>query len=245
MLDKTDKKPTAAERRKALRDQRTTEQSVKEYLEDGASWDKSINLSLRSSRNRAWYVAGFMGIIALLSIVAVVSILPLKEFVPYVITVDKTTGYMEVSRGLLPGPLTQDDAVTQSNIARYVLSRETYDQVDQERHFKFVTLHSDGDAFEEYSKVWNGSNPDNPALVYGYEVAIHPYIKSIAFLNDRTATIRFSRTRKEGGRERLSHWVAIMTFRYVDRPTDMTQRFENPLGFQVGSYRIEQESVTE
>ena len=215
------------------------------YFEDGATWDMDIYRGLRASRNRAWTLAFvFLGV-AVLSLLCLALVLPLKQFEPYVVTVDKSTGYVEVTRGLLPGPLTQDEAITQSNLVRYVTARETYDPPDQQTNFNFVELMSEEQARREYQALWDSSNPANPAKTFGYEVEVGVEIKSISFLNARTAAVRFLRKRTEQNITRNTHWVAIVAFRYVDRPTRMLERFQNPLGFQVSSYRIDQETLSE
>ena len=167
--------------------------------------------------------------------------LPLKEFAPYVVTVDRSTGYVEVTRGLQPGPLTQDEAITQSNLVRYVTARETYDPPDLEENYNRVVLMSEGEALESYQKLWDASNEDNPAKVFGHDVETTVTIKSVTFLNEKTASVRFYRVRTERNVEATTHWVAIINFHYVDQPTRLLERFENPLGFKVMSYRVDQE----
>ena len=70
------------------------------------------------------YFTAFIGV----SLVAVVLMLPLKSFEPYVVTVDRTTGYIEVKSGLTrPANLTEQQAITQANVVRYTRAREGYD----------------------------------------------------------------------------------------------------------------------
>ncbi|MEM8820089.1 MAG: type IV secretion system protein [Pseudomonadota bacterium] len=215
------------------------------YFEDAATWDLDVYRRLKASRNRAWLLSFIFLGIAALSLVCLALLLPLKQFEPYVITVDKSTGYVEATRGLRPGPLTQDEAITQANLVRYVILRETYDPPDIEENYNRVLLMSEEEALAEYQQLWASSNPDNPARTFGFDVEVDIQIKSINFLNDRTASIRFLRNQAERGVTRTSHWVAIIAFRYVERPERLLERFENPLGFQVTSYRVDQEVLGE
>lgn len=41
--------------------------------------------------------------------------------------------------------------------------------------------------------------------------------------------------------DELSHWVATINFKYVGKPTTEAGRLNNPLGFQVISYRADPE----
>lgn len=211
------------------------------YFEDGATWEHEIYRSLRASTKRAWIITSALLVVTTLSLLSLVLLLPLKEFAPYVVTVDRSTGYVEVTRGLKPGPLTQDEAITQANLVRYVIARETYDPPDLEENYNRVVLMSEGEALEAHQNLWDASNPDNPAKVFGHDVETKVTIKSVTFLNEKTASVRFYRVRTERNVEATTHWVAIINFHYVDRPTRLLERFENPLGFKVMSYRVDQE----
>ncbi len=97
------------------------------YYKAGATWEDDTHRSLRRSRTLAWIVSGVSAVVAVLSLLTLVLILPLKQFEPYVIEVDKTTGYLEIARALKPGDLSQNEAVTAANLVRYIRARETYD----------------------------------------------------------------------------------------------------------------------
>ena len=211
------------------------------YYEDGATWDADVYRRLQASRDRAWLLAFIFLGIAVLSLLCLALLLPLKEHEAYVVTVDQSTGFVEVTRELDHGPLTQDEAITQANLVRYVTARETYDPPDQEQNYNTVLLMSDDQALREYQQLWDPANPEQPTKVFGYDVEVDVQIKSINFLNDRTAAVRFLRNRTENTVTETTHWVAIIYFRYVNRPTRLVERFQNPLGFQVSSYRVDQE----
>ena len=85
-----------------------------------------------------WLVAIAFGIIALLEAVALIVMMPLKTVVPYTITVDRQTGYVETAAGILPGKLTQNTAVTQAFLAQYVPAGGTPmcgNSIGQDRRF--------------------------------------------------------------------------------------------------------------
>jgi type IV secretion system protein VirB8 len=51
------------------------------------------------------------------------------------------------------------------------------------------------------------------------------------------------RTTTRGEEVRTTHWVAILTFSYVNAPMSSTDRLVNPLGFVVSEYRADPEEV--
>lgn len=216
---------------------------LRKYFEDGETWDQEIFANMLQSKTRAWLIAFFCMGIAVLSLLALLFLLPLKTFAPYVVTVDKSTGYVEVTKGLYDGKLTQDDAVTESSLVRYVGARESYNPSILRENYDLVALMSSGSALQEFQQLWDGKNPDNPSVRMGGKASIDIRIKSVAFLNEKIAAVRFSRIYRETGVARTSDWNAVVDFQYVQKPMKMEDRFQNPLGFQITSYRVNPEAV--
>lgn len=214
---------------------------LQDYFKGGETWEQEIIANALQSRNRAWLMSFFCMGIAVLSLITLLLLLPLKTFEPYVVTVDRNTGYLEVTKGLYQGNLTQDEAITQANLVKYVSLRESYNPSILRENYEQASLMSSGQALEEYQQIWNGKNPNNPSIVLGRKAAIDIKIQSVSFLNDKTASIRFQRELKENGQTRISHWTAIIDYQYAQKPMQMADRFLNPLGFQVTSYRVNPE----
>ncbi|MDD9900373.1 MAG: type IV secretion system protein [Alphaproteobacteria bacterium] len=214
-----------------------------EYLKDGDSWDNEIFANMQQSRNRAWIMAFCSMAIAILSLVGLVLLLPLKSFAPYVVTVDRQSGYVEVTKGLYAGNLTQDEAITQSNLVRYVSARESYNPAILRENYELAALMSSDSAMKELQNLWDGSNPDNPSVVYGPKAGIDIKIKSVSLLNENTASIRFLRELHQNDQTNISHWNAVLDFQYAQKPAKMSDRFKNPLGFQVTRYRLNPDAL--
>jgi len=216
--------------------------SFDKYFKDGETWDHEIFANIDLSRNRAWLITFFCMVIATLALITLIVLLPLKTFAPYVITVDKSTGYVEVTKGLYEGNMTVDQAVTESNLVRYVSTRESYNPSVLRENYNLVTLMSAAGALSEFQRLWDGKNPDNPSVRMGNKAAITIKIKSVSFLNERTASVRFLREYHADEQVKTSDWNAVVDFRYVKEPMRMEDRFQNPLGFQITSYRVNPET---
>lgn len=93
--------------------------------------------------------------------------LPLRSFEPYVIEVDKTTGFMEIKRPLAEGDLTQSEAVTRMNVVRYMRARETYDPSAVQDNFDMAQMLSTGDAARDLLNFYGPSSPTNPVNRFG------------------------------------------------------------------------------
>jgi len=179
--------------------------------------------------------------VSILSLLTLILILPLKTFEPYVVTVDRSTGYLEVSKGLNDTTLSQDEAITEANLVKYVSLREQYNPAILEQNYEAVSMMSDEKALREYRELWAETNPNNPSRRLRNKGSIDIKIKSVSFISDKTASVRFIREVRENDRTKVSEWNAVIQFRYSQKPMQMKDRFSNPLGFQVITYRVNPE----
>jgi type IV secretion system protein VirB8 len=184
-----------------------------------------------------------MTVVAVTALGVLALIVPLKTYEPYMVVVDKTTGFVEVKRPMAEGPLTQDEAVTMFNVVRYIKARETYDPKALKDNFDLAQLLAAGDAARELTEIYSPANPTNPVKLYGTNTEVSVDIKSVTFPNNRTALVRFSTDEKSATNIVTRHWVSLVRFRYTSVPMRNEWRFDNPLGFQVLEYRRDQESA--
>jgi type IV secretion system protein VirB8 len=219
----------------------------KRYYQEGESWAADVHGALRASRRVAWTVAAVAVTVAGLEAFALAALAPLKTVVPYTITVDRQTGYVQTVEGLKPGgTLSQDQAVTQSFLVQYVLARETFDPTDLREDYRKVMLWSAGDARATYQRLMTKTAPDSPLNLYGPTTTVAVTVKSVSLLSPTTALVRFDTARHDaGGVSGPSQpWAAVLAFRYSNAPMSMGDRFINPLGFQITRYRRDAETPT-
>lgn len=217
-----------------------------EYYRQGERWETSVYRWTAVSRS-AWRLLAVVLAFALLAALGLLwALLPLKSFDVVVLEVDKTTGYVEASRPLAEaGDLTQNEAVTRANIVRFIRARETYDPKGLRDNYDLASLYSTGKAAADLADTYSGANPNNPVTLYGSTGLITVAVKSVIFLNEKTAAVRFSTTRSGTSSAVFTeHWVANVRFKYTSEPMRNDWRFDNPLGFQVTEYRRDQETVT-
>jgi type IV secretion system protein VirB8 len=217
----------------------------KAYYDAAASWSADIHGALRASRRVAWMVAGAAVVVAVLEALALASLTPLKTVVPYTITVDRQTGYVQQISGLQPSALTQDQAVTQSFLVQYVLARESFDATDLREDYRKVLLWSAGDARAQYQTLMQRTTPNSPLNLYSPTTMVSVTVKSVSLLSPTTALVRFDTVRHEPESTSASQqaYAAVIAFRYTGAPMSMGDRFINPLGFQVLRYRRDAETL--
>ncbi len=210
-----------------------------------ASWAADIHGALRASRRAAWIIAGAAAAIALLEAFALAALSPLKTVVPYTILVDRQTGYVQTLQGLKPGALSENAAVTQSFLVQYVIGRETFDAADLKENYHKIMLWTAPAARSQYAYALDRKNPASPLVLYQPTTIVSTTIKSVSLLTPSTALVRFDTTRQEAGASigEIRAYAAVLSFRYMGAPMRMEDRFVNPLGFQVLSYRRDAESA--
>jgi type IV secretion system protein VirB8 len=215
------------------------------YYEAAASWAAEIETGRRTALRLAWTAATAAFLVAVLEAVALAMLLPLKTVTPYTITVDRQTGYVETVKGLQPGALSQNVAVTQSFLVQYVIARETFDATDLADNYHKVMVWSAGAARAQYQHDLARSNPSSPLNLYSTTSQVATTIKSISLLGPGSALVRFETTRRDNGASsgEQRSYAAVVAFRYSGAPMTMGDRFLNPLGFQVTSYRRDAETA--
>lgn len=215
-----------------------------EYLKKARSFDYDQRLAADRSKKIAWVVAGCASILAIASVAAVAALAPLKEVVPFVIRVDNATGVPEVMTSLSDGKETYEEAVTRYFLARYVRVREGYNYAERENIFREVSLLSAPNVSENFSEFFNASNPKSPQYLYGKDTKATIQIRSIAFLSENLAQVRFARI-ENNEREDITTrtlWVSTIDFEFDGEAQISTEdRVINPLGFIVKSYRADSE----
>lgn len=223
---------------KPPRDRRT-------YYATAETWAHDAEAQRAASVTLAWRVAGAACAVAVLEAIALVLLTPLKTVVPYTLTVDRQSGYVEMARGLKLGELSEREAVTQAFLAQYVMARETFDAADINAGYQKVAAWSAGRARATWLRAYDRNNPQGVLNQLPATTVISTRIRSISMLNPTTALVRFETERLDAGQDRaqpVGAWSAVVTFRYNDAPMRMQDRFINPLGFQVTDYRRDAES---
>jgi len=220
---------------------------------------KSVNFEVtvadlaRRSERRAWWVATAAILMALTLAGGYFYMLPLKQKVPYLVMADAYTGTSTVAR-LTPDAayqrITSSDAINRSNVAHYVLARESYDlTLLNLRDWNSVMTMSSSNVAAAYRALYSSLNESSPYKLYGRERSIRVKILSIVLIGGggakrpTGATVRFQRSiylKQNGALQPLDNKIATMAFTYnPDLKMAERYRIDNPLGFLVTSYRVD------
>lgn len=214
------------------------------YFAEARSWDQDRLAAAVRSRRLAWVVAAVAAGLAGAAMTAVAVLTPLKTVEPYVVRVDRTTGAVEVLRGLsTTGPQNYDEAVTKSFLATYVRAREGWLPQAAEANFRQVSIMSTPDEQQRWAIAYRPANPASPQVVYGPAADAQIAIRAVSFVAPGVANVRFHRLVRRGAQAEDTDWIATVAFAYTKAPMSEGDRLRNPLGFQVSSYRADPEVV--
>lgn len=213
------------------------------YFAAAASWETSRLTQLLSSERRAWRVT-FLALGGMvLSWVAIVLMMPLKETVPYVIRVDRATGATDIVTSLNSKDVGFDEVMDKYWLGRYVRARQSYDWYTLQADYNEVGLLSDPVTARSYAAQFGGDG--GLEKKYSDRVKVRAHLVSVIPNGSGTATVRFyTETGSADGSSppAVTHWVATIGYSYKN-PSSMKSddRQVNPLGFQVNSYRVDSE----
>lgn len=227
-------------------------------LAKSVNYEVSLADMAQRSERRAWFVAGASMLMALMLAVGYYIMLPLKERTPFLVMADAYTGTASIARltsGLSGSNVTANQAINRSNIAHYVIMRESYDyELLNSRDWRVVFTMSKPAVSSAYQALYLGENPKNPIKLYGKRSSIRINIISITpagegwFGQSGGASVRFQRVlvdKSNGATQILDTKAATLMYTYDEAlPLTEEQRFENPLGFQVSEYRVVDELIS-
>ena len=221
-------------------------QEFKQYLKDARSYDQDRLLAAQRSVRWAWAIAGVSALLAGSSILAVAALTPLHSVEPFVIRVDEATGVPEVMSALSDGTETYSDATSKYFLATYVRTREGYSYAARDTIFNTVQLFSDDAEKKEFEASYNGSNPESPQYRYGTNAKAEVKIRSVSFLDDGLAQVRYYRLDTQNNKPDIirSPWVSTISYIF-DKDAEMSSqdRLTNPLGFIVTDYKSDPEVI--
>ncbi len=192
-------------------------------------------------RERLWQRLGLVGLIFGIlgclsaAAVAILDVDPPPVVVPY----DPETGFALPEASVGATTVTENQAIIEAEVFRYVTDREVYNQLDNDVRIRSVLRRSDGAAETSLRQIWNSANADYPPTVYGPNARLDVEILSINLISNRRATVRLRKrlTSINGVQAGLFTATLLFEFRPETRRT-IDQVWTNPFGFTVVEYAI-------
>lgn len=237
---------------------KSSSKKIDQAVSHSVNFELTIADLARRSERRAWIVAWSAVALVLILAGGYYYMLPLKQKVPYLVMADAYTGTATVAKfegNFATRGITTREAINRSNVAHFIIARESYDlELVNLRDWKTVQTMAASNVKKPYVNLFSSSNPDSPANLYGKKQSIRVKLLSIQLIGGGPgktpsgATVRFQRSlydKSNGSTRILDNKIATMAFTYKDNlEMDDQNRIENPLGFWVTSYRVDDDYAT-
>ena len=192
-------------------------------------------------RERLWQRLGLIGLIFGIlgclsaAAVAILDVDPQPVVVPY----DPATGFALPEASVGATTVTENQAIIEAEVFRYVTDREVYNQLDNDVRIRSVLRRSDRAAQASLRQIWNSANADYPPTVYGPNARLDVEILSINLISNNRATVRLRKrlTSLQGVQAGLFTATLLFEFR-PEESRSIDQVWTNPFGFTVVEYSI-------
>jgi len=198
------------------------------------------------SRRVAWRVAGTFGGLAVAALgvawgAVQTAMRPAPP--PEVLVVDKAGGIVQPLVSLADFQLAPEEATIRRNIDTLVSACEGYSYELADVHYYHCAAFFSPQLQADWARKWDKSNPESPPNKYKKERKVRARVGAITVLRNGTgaaigARASFTRVETLNGLDdgAPTTWVANLSFRWVNQPTNERDRRVNDLGMEVTDY---------
>lgn len=217
---------------------------VQSSYRQAMDFESSMKYMVEQSNKRAYLFAMFCGVMAVLSIVAVMLLTPLKTTEPYLVRVNDITGAVDIVTILDTEHITNNEALDKHFVSAYVRAREGYYYDMLNRDYELVNVLSSDSVASDYKDIYKGDNARDK--VFSNKIQIGVDVLSIVLTESngvKTATIRTNLKIKNITTKSLVNQYRVITlsYEYQNLKLDENLRHLNPLGFKVLTYRTDED----
>ncbi|MEC5509930.1 type IV secretion system protein [Klebsiella oxytoca] len=208
-------------------------------------YSHEIDLSKKSAKT-AWRIAGASAVLAALSMMAVVTLTPLKTVEPFVIRVAENTGFTDLATPLQDGKASWGQEIDKYFLRTFTINHESYEWNTIQAMYNSVELMSTDSVFRAYKAQMTAAS--SPVKLLGKNQKIRTDVISVSFFQD-VAQVRYKNTVLSADdtpsvEYAPSEWIATISYDYGKPPRFEKDRINvNPLGFQVTSWRTDPVNV--
>lgn len=216
------------------------EEDRADYYQSAKDWYEEKYELVGISRNRYRLLAIGLSVLLALSITAIVTILPLKQYIYRLVEVNRQTGEVTALKELESHQYASNWVMTRYFLHQYVLNRHLYSVEDIKRTFNVALAMSAKSIASEYQDQIVDTNPDSPLNILNTNYYRDVEIIGISQLNDNTALVRFKTitvNKNAKNDKKTKDLQAVIKWQFVDSPASLKDRDDNPLGFFVTYYQ--------
>lgn len=212
---------------------------------ENIDWNSNRYSKIVAQRNILLLFSLILLVTISISIVAVFKISTISTIEPFVIEINKKSGIVQLVDSVTVKQYSADETLTNHFIIEYIKAREVFDPYNYNyNYYTKVRLFSSSNVYNEFKNYIKSQNLgdfiNRDTDFTKYDLTI----RSIQKLDNDIFQIRFTidSIQKDGNFIKKNK-IVIMSHRYASLKLDDQQRYVNPLGFQVVSYKVDDEYI--
>ncbi|MEQ9115932.1 MAG: type IV secretion system protein [Rickettsiales bacterium] len=204
------------------------------------NWYSDRYESLVVQRNTLFLVSLVAIIATVVSSFVVLTVSTTKEIIPMLVEVEENTGFTNIVDPKTNETWTQDKALNEYFLMKYLEARETYNVASYMYNYNTVVrVLSTSQVYSDFKKQISGRN--SPIAKYGSNMSTKIKVRSVQYLPDRESgdknvQIRFQVAESSGGK--FYNKIVTILYNFTKLQLTFDDRMVNPLGFQIKSYAV-------
>ena len=219
-------------------------------------WYQDKYQHVLTQRNMLAFIAVVALFAAMVAVLAVMRLAPLKSVDPYLIQIDEKTGITQRVTPITRNEYAADQAVDKYFTTVYLRMRESYNINILRYNYNVVRLMSTADVFRKFRYLVDPANEESFARRLGTTGQRDVKIRSIVYItnptdknkkaepatNSKIVQARITTSESSPNQQdKETFWVVTITFEYADLSLNQDEQLLNPLGYTVTSYQIQPE----
>lgn len=218
---------------------------------DAQNWYKDRDQWIRVQRNALFVISLLCAVVTAILSISMNSLIPLKSVEPFVIQIDQKTGVTQMVDPITAEEMTGNEALVRYFLAKYIRARESYypngweNSYNRDNYNTVSWLTQPGQAYDDYRKIIEPTNTKSWFNSLGTQGSRSIKFRSIQINDSQKATARVLIEEKIGGNTKELYQIINVEFGFAKLELSVEQRYTNPLGFVVKTYRIDEEVVTQ
>lgn len=214
----------------------------KHFYQASADWAYSMYQSQTVWLRRSLVALFLLMVLLMLSILANVCLIPLKEKVPYLYAFDHATGEITKIGELDKTTISHNWALSRYFLIHYVTQYESYNADNIDLPYQLVWAQSSDEVRKQFDGEVRSSNANSPYRLYGKDKFITVEVTSINRLNENTVDIKFKKTLhdRSSNNEQVIAKEAIVKWAFSNAETTQKMLDRDPIGFKVTYYQVSQ-----
>lgn len=170
--------------------------------------------------------------------------IPIVTVEPFVIQVEPKSGITQVVNSQTAREITAQESINTYFIVRYIKARETIDSA-LNYHYQVVRLMSAPEVFRPYAWRVSPTNPESFVAKTNGQGLRDVKIRSMARMDNNAncidkicqVQVRVTIIENDGRSKNTQHQIIYMDYTFTNVNLTQYERYVNPIGFRVVSYR--------